>query len=60
MDELRNTRIFLPPDKEKKEQAKIADFLGNLDDLISAVTDKIETLKEYKKGLMQQLFPKLQ
>ena len=48
---------FLPPDKEKKEQAKIADFLGNLDDLISAVTDKIETLKEYKKGLMQQLFP---
>ena len=57
MDELRNTRIFLPPDKEKKEQAKIADFLGNLDDLRRAVTDKIETLKEYKKGLMQQLFP---
>ena len=57
MDELRNTRIFLPPDKEKKEQAKIAGFLGSLDDLISAVADKIETLKEYKKGLMQQLFP---
>ncbi len=40
-----------------KEQQKIADCLGSLDDLISAVTDKIETLKEYKKGLMQQLFP---
>ncbi len=39
------------------EQTKIADCLSSLDDLISAVTDKIETLKEYKKGLMQQLFP---
>lgn len=39
------------------EQQKIADCLGSLDDLISAVTDKIEALKEYKKGLMQQLFP---
>lgn len=39
------------------EQTKIADCLSSLDDLISAITDKIETLKEYKKGLMQQLFP---
>ncbi|WP_277638497.1 restriction endonuclease subunit S [Bacteroides graminisolvens] len=39
------------------EQQKITDCLGSLDDLISAVTDKIEALKEYKKGLMQQLFP---
>ena len=39
------------------EQTKIADCLSSLDDLISAVTDKIEALKEYKKGLMQQLFP---
>lgn len=40
-----------------KEQEKVADCLGSLDDLISAVTDKIEALKEHKKGLMQQLFP---
>lgn len=39
------------------EQQKIADCLKYLDDLISAVADKIEALKEYKKGLMQQLFP---
>lgn len=39
------------------EQQKIADCLGCLDDLISAVADKIEALKEHKKGLMQQLFP---
>lgn len=39
------------------EQEKVADCLGSMDDLISSVADKIETLKEYKKGLMQQLFP---
>lgn len=39
------------------EQEKIADCLGSLDDLISAVADKIEALKGHKKGLMQQLFP---
>lgn len=43
--------------KNLREQKKIADCLSSLDDLINAVTDKIETLKEYKKGLMQQLFP---
>lgn len=42
---------------KQEEQQKIAGCLGNLDDLIRAVADKIETLKEYKKGLMQQLFP---
>ncbi len=40
-----------------KEQTKIADCLSSLDDAISGVSDKVETLKEYKKGLMQQLFP---
>ncbi len=43
--------------KNLREQKKIADCLSSLDDLINAVTDKIEALKEYKKGLMQQLFP---
>lgn len=39
------------------EQQKIADCLSSLDDLITAQTKKIETLKTHKKGLMQQLFP---
>jgi type I restriction enzyme, S subunit len=40
-----------------KEQQKIADCLSSLDDLITAQTQKIATLKTHKKGLMQQLFP---
>ena len=40
-----------------KEQQKIADCLSSLDDLITAQTQKIDTLKAHKKGLMQQLFP---
>ncbi|WP_419769090.1 MAG: restriction endonuclease subunit S [Candidatus Marinarcus sp.] len=39
------------------EQQKIADFLSSIDNLITAQSKKIETLKEHKKGLMQQLFP---
>ena len=49
--------IKIPISMYPKEQQKIADCLGSLDDLISAVADKIEALKEYKKGLMQHLFP---
>ena len=39
------------------EQEKIATFLSSLDDLISAEREKVEALKEQKKGLMQQMFP---
>jgi len=42
---------------KKKEQQKIADCLSSLDDLISAQAQKIDALKNLKKGLMQQLFP---
>ncbi len=49
-----NQNVYMP---KPTEQIKIANCLGSLDGLISAVTDKIEALKEYKKGLMQQLFP---
>lgn len=48
---------ILLPVPTPNEQGKIADCFGSLDDLISGVTDKIEALKEHKKGLMQQLFP---
>jgi type I restriction enzyme S subunit len=46
--------IFFP---EPVEQQRIADCLATLDDLIAAQTQKLETLKTHKKGLMQQLFP---
>ncbi|MCE2887888.1 MAG: restriction endonuclease subunit S [Pseudanabaena sp. 42896M_M3] len=39
------------------EQKKIADCLSSLDDRITAETQKLDTLKAHKKGLMQQLFP---
>ena len=44
---------------KKQEQQKIADCLSSLDELIEATSRKVEILKEHKKGLMQQLFPKI-
>ena len=40
------------------EQQKIADFLSSVDELIDNEKNKLENLKEYKKGLLQNLFPK--
>ncbi|MBL4905775.1 MAG: restriction endonuclease subunit S [Flavobacteriaceae bacterium] len=45
------------PEIEKGEQQKIASCLSSLDDLIAAHNDKLEALKDHKKGLMQNLFP---
>ena len=39
------------------EQQKIADFLTSLDEIITLEIQKLDTLKTYKKGLLQQLFP---
>ena len=43
-----------------EEQQKIADCLLSLDALIAAHTEKLESLKSLKKGLIQQLFPSLE
>ena len=40
-----------------EEQQKIADCLSSLDELIEARREKIASLKAFKKGLLQQLFP---
>lgn len=40
-----------------EEQQKISECLSNVDNLITTQTQKLETLKTHKKGLMQQLFP---
>ena len=41
----------------RPEQKKIADCLGSLDDLIAAEGRQLETLRQHRQGLMQQLFP---
>ena len=39
------------------EQQKIAECLSEIDNLITAQGEKVDTLKEKKKGMMQQMFP---
>lgn len=48
---------LLIPIPSVDEQQKIADCLSSIDDLITAQTQKLNTLKTHKKGLMQHLFP---
>jgi type I restriction enzyme S subunit len=50
-------KILVPPDKERKEQQKIASCLSSLDEVIVAHSQKLDLLKDHKKGLMQNLFP---
>jgi len=51
---IRNLDIFVP---NLAEQQKIASCLSSIDDLINAQRQKIELLKQHKKGLLQGLFP---
>src|SRR5690606_9713056 len=50
-----NIPILHPP---PKEQQKITSCLSSLDEVIAAHSQKLELLKDHKKGLMQNLFPK--
>ena len=50
---------FSYPEIDSKEQQKIADCLSSIDHLIAVHADRIEILKDHKKGLMQQLFPSI-
>ena len=51
----------LPPDtRTLSEQHKIADSLTSMDDKLNAQTRKLDTLKQHKQGLLQQLFPSLE
>lgn len=47
-------RLMLP---DVIEQKKIADCLSSIDALIAAEAEKLDALKDHKKGLLQQLFP---
>ena len=58
LDEWMKQEFYFP--KNPKEQQAIADCLSSLDKLISEENEQIGRLKDHKKGLMQQLFPKMQ
>lgn len=56
-EQLRDLVVELP--NSIKEQQRIADCLQSVDNVIKSYEDKITALELHKKGLMQQLFPKL-
>ena len=56
----RISAISVPVPAAEAEQQKIADCLGSLDDLIAAEDRKLESLRQHKQGLMQQMFPSLE
>ncbi len=49
-----NLKLALP---KPKEQKKIASCLSSLDKLIAVHNQKLDALKDHKKGLMQTIFP---
>ncbi len=51
--DLSTIKINLP---SISEQQKIANFLSAIDDKINLVNQQLEKTKEYKKGLLQQMF----
>ena len=53
-DDIRNLKLPIP---NTKEQQKIASCLSTLDELLAAHNDKLDALKDHKKGLLQNLFP---
>lgn len=55
-NQLKTLKLQIP---NPKEQQKIALCLSTLEEIITVLTEKIEQLKQHKKGLMQGLFPKM-
>jgi type I restriction enzyme S subunit len=51
------SELMLPFPRSENEQRKIAECLSTADEMVAAQFQIVETLKEHKKGLMQQLFP---
>jgi type I restriction enzyme S subunit len=52
--QIKEIKLSIP---KLKEQQKIADCLSSLDEVITAHNQRLDALKEHKKGLMQNLFP---
>lgn len=55
LNQVANFSILIP--KNTIEQQRIASCLSSLDEVITAHTQKLDLLKNHKKGLMQNLFP---
>ena len=53
--QLSETPIFLPT---LEEQKRVGHFLRSVDKLITLHQRKLDQIKEYKKGLLQKMFPK--
>ena len=53
MKEINKFSVIIP---DLKEQVKIANFLSSIDNKIESVSAQIEKTKEFKKGLLQQMF----
>lgn len=51
---LKEIILYIPSSLE--EQEKIADFLSSIDSKIESIEKELEGLKEFKKGLLQQMF----
>lgn len=47
---------FMMPIPKIEEQEKIASFFSLIDDKISLQGEKVEALKDYKRGMMQKIF----
>lgn len=54
--DFKEKKYFIP--NNPSEQEKISSFLMEMDNYFIAQGEKVDALKEKKKGLMQQLFPK--
>lgn len=54
-EDVLNCPLVLP--KNPREQQKIASCLSSLDEVITSHIQKLDLLKDHKKGLMQNLFP---
>jgi type I restriction enzyme S subunit len=50
---IKNTQAFFPVNQE---QAKIANFLTSIDEKITEAQTYLDTVKQYKQGLLQQMF----